>query len=72
MRPKLGYKFVVFSVFSLLLGCNTDTTIKDEKPDPVLVEYPIVYIQRDLISAENEAPQFDVFDPAHFNPVPIY
>ncbi|WP_434930040.1 hypothetical protein ACRWQM_11210 [Shewanella sp. HL-SH5] len=68
MRPTVGYKFVIFSVFSLLLGCDTDTAIKDEQPDPVLIEHPVVYIQRDQLSAENQPPQFDTFDPAHFNP----
>ena len=60
------------SVVLILSACNTETAIKDETPDPVLVEYPVVYIERtlDTQTDENEAmpARFDARDPALFNP----
>jgi len=55
----------------LLSACNTDTAIRDEEPDPVLVEYPVVYIERELNTQgdDNESMpvSFDARDPAKFN-----
>lgn len=70
MNPKLvcsGFALIVF----LLVGCKTDTIRKDEKLDPVLVEYPIVYIERSLFRQDNNNSNriaFSVTDPAQFNP----
>ncbi|WP_153912793.1 hypothetical protein [Shewanella sp. TC10] len=75
MRPFVGSNALgckALLAFVLLSGCNTDTAIKDEQPDPVLVEYPVVYIQRDLIAqSDNDDPQgasFQSRNPAQFNP----
>ncbi|GGP99440.1 hypothetical protein GCM10009410_36530 [Shewanella ulleungensis] len=68
MRPTSGYNIMMFTVITLLLGCNTETAIKDEQPDPVLVEYPVAYIERDLAAIEQSPAEFDTFNPAHFNP----
>jgi len=72
MKLKLGYKLLLMSVVLMLSACNTETAIKDETPDPVLVEYPVVYIERtlDTQTDENETmpARFDARDPALFNP----
>ena len=54
MKPKLGYNILLMSVVLLLWACNTETSIKDEEPDPVLVEYPVVYIERTLDAQTDE------------------
>jgi hypothetical protein len=72
MEPKLGYKILLLSVVLLLSACNTETAIKDEEPDPVLVEYPVVYIERTLNTQIDEngvtPARFEARDPAIFNP----
>lgn len=72
MRPRLADKIVVISLMFMLLACNTETGIKDEKPDPVLVEYPVVYIERTLsiqTDEESSTPaRFETRNPAAFNP----
>jgi hypothetical protein len=72
MEPKLGYKLLLISVAFLLSACNTETAIKDEEPDPVLVEYPVVYIERTLdtqIDENDVTPaRFEARNPARFNP----
>jgi len=71
MKPKLGYNILLMSVVLLLWACNTETSIKDEEPDPVLVEYPVVYIERTLDTQTDEngvtLARFDARDPAIFN-----
>jgi len=69
MEPKLGYNLLLMFFVFLLSACNTETSIKDEKPDPVLVEYPVVYIERNLTSQSNEnAPvRFNTREPTIFN-----
>ena len=71
MKPKLGYNLLLISVVLLFSACNTETSIKDEEPDPVLVEYPVVYIERTLntqIDENGATPaRFDARDPALFN-----
>ncbi|MEZ9139528.1 MULTISPECIES: hypothetical protein [unclassified Shewanella] len=71
----LGYKASIYQAlmaFLLVSGCNTDTALKDEQPDPVLVEYPVVYIQRDLITQPSddnpESASFQSRNPSQFNP----
>jgi len=71
MRPKLGWNLASVVILFALAGCNTETAIRDEQPDPVLVEYPVVYIERDLLTdPENEESfaEFEAFNPALFNP----
>ncbi len=71
MRPKLNYQIILLSVIFLLSACNTDTAIRDEKVDPVLVEYPVVYIERELNTQEDDdeltPARFDARNPARFN-----
>ncbi len=68
--PKLSFIGCYFLLF-IITGCNSGTSIKDEKADPVLVEYPVVYIERDLASTvqdgEQTLAQFPARDPAKFN-----
>ena len=73
MKPKIscsGFLLVIF----LLTGCNSGAsdTGDGSKSDPVLVEYPVVYIERNLfISDEDdglEMASFSVTDPVVFNP----
>ncbi|MBQ4891456.1 hypothetical protein J8L86_16495 [Shewanella sp. MMG014] len=75
MRPIWGYAgkcVYIILAFFYLTGCNTDTAIKDEQADPVLVEYPVIYIQRDLIALDGDEgaqpASFDSRHPAQFNP----
>ena len=68
MRPTFGYNIMMFTVITLLLGCNTETAIKDQQPDPVLVEYPVVYIERNLTAVDQTPAQFQSLNPAYFNP----
>jgi hypothetical protein len=54
-----------------LLGCDTETAISEQEADPVLVEYPVVYIKRDLVTSINnndEVVRFQARNPAIFNP----
>lgn len=55
----------------LLAGCNTDTIQSDDKTDPVLVEFPVVYIERSVIasSEDNDSEQvaFSARNPLTFN-----
>lgn len=71
MNPKICCRGLAF-VFFLLVGCNTELTNNEETSDPVLVEYPVVYIERDIfINMEDDQPEmarFPVFDPIIFNP----
>lgn len=62
-----GFTLVVF----LLTGCNEQTISTDENADPVLVEYPVVYIERSVIKADEDATDvvaFSAHNPAQFNP----
>lgn len=72
MEPKLGYNLLLIFFVFLLSACNTETAIKDEKPDPVLVEYPVVYIERSLAfsTGEDEVTpiRFNAREPFLFNP----
>ena len=61
------------SVLVLLLSsCGTDTIKSDEQLDPVLVEYPVVFIERDVNTSieENdvELADFSTRNPLSFNP----
>jgi len=71
MKPKLGYNLLLISVVLLFSACNTETAIKDEEPDPVLVEYPVVYIERTLAIQADEnnvtSIRFNPREPTIFN-----
>lgn len=62
MTPKLWYSGLVIIVL-LLAGCNDQTIKPDEQTDPVLVEYPVVYIERSI----NQAVEGDI-TPVAFSP----
>lgn len=67
MRLINGFALVVL----LLTGCNNQTLKTDEQTDPVLIEYPIVYIERSVIRADEDADtvvEFSARSPADFNP----
>ncbi|MCI2284465.1 hypothetical protein L3081_15045 [Colwellia sp. MSW7] len=56
----------------LLSGCGTDAVKSDEKTDPVLVEYPVVFIERTVnTSIEDNSVEpvyFSARNPTLFNP----
>jgi len=76
MKLKLFYASTVLLALSLS-GCNTDTAASDEQTDPVLVEFPVVYIERSAITnnstvdnSDEETPepaQFFARNPIKFN-----
>ena len=56
----------------LLTACGVDTAPTDDKTDPVLVEFPVVYIERSVnTTSDNEEinqARFSARNPAIFNP----
>lgn len=56
----------------LLSGCGSDIVTSQEKTDPVLVEYPVVFIARDVNTSTEEdiveQPTFSARNPMAFNP----
>ncbi len=69
MNPKLCCSGLAVVVL-LLSGCGTDTVKIDEKTDPVLVEYPVVFIERDIITRiddDSSVARFSARNPANFN-----
>jgi hypothetical protein len=70
MNPKL-YCSGLSLVALLFTGCNDQTVTSNEQADPVLVEYPVVYIERNflIVSEDNSTPvAFSARNPAIFNP----
>lgn len=71
MTPSHGCK-VLFSLSLICLsGCDTETSFRGEKADPVLVEHPVVYLQRATsLSADDETftPEFPAREPHRVNP----
>ncbi|WP_035387376.1 PD40 domain-containing protein [Ferrimonas senticii] len=65
MLPLHGCKAVLWSSLLVIAGCNGDGGLRNEQPDPILVEDPVAYIIR---SSDGGAPQVDPRNPAHFNP----
>ncbi|TYK65409.1 hypothetical protein [Colwellia echini] len=69
MNPKLwcsGFALVAL----LITGCNDQTIQENGQTDPVLVEYPVVYIERSLnrVGEEELTPvSFSARNPAEFN-----
>ncbi len=73
MAANVGAASIVFFISILISACGTETTRLEENADPALVEYPVVYIERNINVAasdedESQAPSFSVLDPARFNP----
>ncbi|MGB1262019.1 MAG: hypothetical protein ACPG52_03820 [Cognaticolwellia sp.] len=70
MNPNICISGLAFIVF-LISACNSDSPISEENADPVLEEYPVVYIERSLdtdFSEEiNQPARFPVFEPTTFN-----
>lgn len=69
-NPKTKISIAVLML--LLSSCGSDMVKSAEKTDPVLVEYPVVFIERasDLSTDENTVlpPSFSARNPARFNP----
>ena len=71
MNPKICCSGLALIIF-LFSGCKTGTLQNDEKSDPVLVEYPVVYIERDVVTSSEDddditLASFPLFEPAVFN-----
>ncbi|XPF94815.1 hypothetical protein ACM9HF_02065 [Colwellia sp. RE-S-Sl-9] len=68
------YSSGVFAVIFLFLltACNSEKSSTGEITDPVLIEYPVVYIERNVfINKDEEQPErasFSSTDPIAFNP----
>ncbi|NMP30588.1 hypothetical protein HII17_03350 [Thalassotalea sp. M1531] len=72
--PQFGSKVILILALFLLFGCDTETAIRDEQPDPILVEYPVVFIERSIITQRDEDDQensevarFNPYNPTQFN-----
>jgi len=54
-----------------LVGCKADISVQEEPVDPVVQEFPLVFIERPLVTLDendDEAPlQTEFFEPARFN-----
>lgn len=72
MNIKLTSCCCISIIILLLTGCNSATSSSDDKTDPVLVEYPVVYIERTVITQlennEVERAHFVARNPIAFNP----
>ncbi|PKI13817.1 hypothetical protein [Colwellia sp. 12G3] len=69
MNP-MSWVFGCTLAIFLLTGCNEQAISTDEQIDPVLVEYPVVYIERSINQAieDNTTPvEFSARNPAEFN-----
>jgi hypothetical protein len=51
-----------------LIGCNADISVQDEPQDPVAQEYPLVFVARPLMTADDEPFQSNLTAPEQFNP----
>ncbi|WP_440904351.1 hypothetical protein ACMZOO_16265 [Catenovulum sp. SX2] len=73
MNPVLSCSGVALT-FLLLLGCTQDTQTNDESGkqlDPVLVEYPVVFLQRSasyLLDEQTIQASHEFLNPTKFNP----
>jgi hypothetical protein len=73
MNPKISFSGFML-VFLSLTGCNSGAsdTGTGSNSDPVLVEYPVVYIERNVfVNNEEDEPEmadFSLTDPVTFNP----
>lgn len=71
MNPKISFSGLALFVL-LNTGCNSDTAPSEENTDPVLEEFPVVYIERSLDTDPseeiNQAVSFPIFEPTQFNP----
>ncbi len=66
----MSWIFGSIVVIFLLTGCNEQAISTDEKVDPVLVEYPVVYIERSInrVDEDDLTPvTFSLRNPAEFN-----
>jgi len=55
----------------MLVGCKADISVQDEPVDPVVQEFPLVFIERPLVNIDDngdeQALQTELFEPARFN-----
>lgn len=51
----------------LLVGCKADISVQEEPVDPVVQEFPLVFIERPLLNSADEPLQAELFEPARFN-----
>ncbi|NKF50668.1 hypothetical protein G3R49_08800 [Shewanella sp. WXL01] len=68
-RSPLAFKTSAVFACYLLTACNTETAVREQQADPVLVEYPVIMLQRSHENIDNNiaAPIFDISDPTRFN-----
>ena len=66
MNPKISFSGLALFVL-LNTGCNSDTAPSEENTDPVLEEFPVVYIERSLDTDPseeiNQAASFPILNP---------
>ncbi len=71
MNPKLCCSGLAVVVL-LLTSCGTETVKNGEITDPVLVEFPVVYVERDIVTrmenGNTDVASFSARSPATFNP----
>ena len=71
MNPNRCFSGLALIIF-LIAGCNSDSSLSEENADPVLEEYPVVYIERslnrDAADEMNQRVSFPIFEPTAFNP----
>ena len=75
MNPKMcgsGFTGLFFLTSLLMSGCNSESSLTEDRSDPVLEEFPVVYIERSLqanfAEQNSEAVSFPITEPSRFNP----
>lgn len=66
LRQILTCALSLFAIL-LLVSCKADISVQEEPADPVAQEFPLVFIERPLLNADEEALQTELFEPARFN-----
>ncbi|WP_333607529.1 hypothetical protein [Arsukibacterium sp.] len=62
-------KLLAITLLSIaLLACKADISVQSEVPDPVAQEYPLFFVARPLLNADETPFQQDWFEPAAFQP----
>ncbi len=67
-RARFWRATCALSLVYALIGCKADVSVNDEPADPVTQEFPLLYIERPLVLADEQPLPFDLFDPSAFNP----
>ena len=75
MNPKMccsGFTGLFFLTSLLMSGCNSESSLTEDRSDPVLEEFPVVYIERslqaNLAEQNSDAVSFPITQPSRFNP----